>query len=191
MIEHFKDCSCTDDSRIYAAGKSNGGGFTGLLACDPSLSTQIAAFTPVFGVFYVPDSDGQCTPYIAQTINIPCSPGCNPIPFMEFHGSADGTTAYSGGSHRSECLHTITHYIRERSKREGYGLTNKTTSLYGGKVHKYEYGGVQGKLGIGTHYLTDGLGHAWPSTKPNDDNSKGTYFNATPIIMGFFNKYTL
>ena len=46
-------------------------------------------------------------------------------------------------------------------------------------------------MGIVTHYLTDGLGHDWPSTKPNDDNSTGTYFNAIPIIMDFYNKYNL
>ncbi len=80
---------------------------------------------------------------------------------MEFHGSADDTIPYSGGGRRKECLPTIPHWVREWSKREGYGLTNKTTQLYGGKVQKYEYAGAQGQLGIVTHYLTDGLGHAW------------------------------
>ena len=70
-------------------------------------------------------------------------------------------------------------------------MSNKTTEMYGGKVQKYEYGEVAGRLGIVTHYLTDGLGHDWPSKEPNDDNSKGTYYDATPIIMDFFNKYTL
>lgn len=56
---------------------------------------------------------------------------------------------------------------------------------------KYEYGASKHDLGMVTHYLTQGLKHAWPSTEPNDDNSKGTYYNATPIIMNFFNKYTL
>lgn len=189
MIAHFSGRYCLDTNRIFAAGKSNGGGLTGLLACDSVLSTKIAAFAPVSGAFYVAgSSDDNCD---AQHITIPCSPGRNPLPILEFHGSADGTIPYSGGGRRGECLPTIPHWVREWSKREGYGLTNKTTSLYDGKVLKYEYGGGSGQLGIVTHYLTEGLGHAWPSTEPNDDNSKGTYFNATPLIMDFFNKYTL
>lgn len=190
MIAHFEEKYCLDTSRIYAAGKSNGGGFTGqILACDPVLSTQIAAFAPVSGAFYVNGStDTDCN---AQQIPISCSPGRNPIPILEFHGSADTTIPYAGGPRRGECLPTIPHWVRDKSQREGFGLTNKTTSLFGGKVLEYQYGGAAGELGIITHYLTDGLGHAWPSTLPNDDNSKGTYYNATPIIMDFFNKYTL
>jgi len=110
---------------------------------------------------------------------------------LEFHGSADTTIPYAGGPRRGECLPTIPHWVREWSNNTGFGLTNKTTSLFGGHVLEYQYGGAANKLGIVTHYLTDGLGHAWPSTLPNDDNPDGTYYNATPIIMNFFNKYTL
>jgi poly(3-hydroxybutyrate) depolymerase len=189
MISHFLDRYCIDTSRTYAAGKSNGGGFMGSLACDPKLSTQIAAFAPVSGAFYINgSSSSDCD---AQHITIPCSPGRSLIPILEFHGSDDGTIPYSGGGHRGECLPTIPHWVREWSNREGYGLTNKNTQLYDGKVQKYEYSGAAGQLGIVSHYLTDGLGHDWPSTEPNDDNPDGTDYNATPIIMGFFNKYTL
>lgn len=189
MISHFSDRYCIDASRIYAAGKSVGGGLTALLACDSKLSTQIAAFAPVSGEFYVNgSSSSKCDP---ERIPIPCSPGRNSTPILEFHGSDDKTAPYAGGGRGGECLPSIPHWVREWSKREGYGLTNTTTQLYGGHVQKYEYGGAAGKLGIITHYLTDGLEHAWPSTTPNDDNRNGTYYNATPIIMDFFHKYTL
>src|SRR6266536_5968277 len=79
---------------------------------------------------------------------------------MEFHGSADGTIASSGGSHRNECLPTIPHYIREWSKRESYGLTNKITSLYGGRSTSMSM--EEGKEGRACDPLLDGwLGHAW------------------------------
>ncbi|KAE8443570.1 hypothetical protein EG329_001732 [Mollisiaceae sp. DMI_Dod_QoI] len=189
MISHFSERYCIDTTRIYASGKSNGGGFTNVLACDPKISTQIAAFAPVSGAFYVNGStDTNCE---AQTINITCNPGKNPLPIIEFHETNDTTIPYSGGPRRRECLPTIPHWIQEWSKREGYGLKNKTTSLYNGNVLKYEYGGDAGQLGIVTHYLTAGLGHAWPNTNPNDDNPSGTFYNATPIIMDFFGKYTL
>lgn len=135
MIAHFNSRYCIDTSRIYASGKSNGGGFTGgYLACDPELSKQIAAFAPVSGAFYLPGSnDTDCSP---TTIAIQCNPGRNPVPVLEFHGNGDKTIPYGGGPRRGECLPTIPHWIREWSKREGYGLTNKTTQLYDGKVQK-------------------------------------------------------
>ncbi|KAH7317934.1 poly depolymerase [Rhexocercosporidium sp. MPI-PUGE-AT-0058] len=189
MIAHFTDRYCIDTSRIYAAGKSNGGGFTNTLACDPELSKQIAAFAPVSGAFYVPgSSEDDCPP---QSISLPCNPSRNPLPILEFHGSADSTIPYAGGPRRGECLPTIPHWVREWSKREGFGLTNKTTSLYGGKVLRYEYGAASGRLGIVSHYLVEGLGHDWPSRAANGDNKKGTYLDATPIIMDFFGRYTL
>jgi poly(3-hydroxybutyrate) depolymerase len=188
MISHFNDRYCIETTQIYAAGKSNGGGFCGTMACDASLSKQIAAFAPVSGAFYVPgSSEDNCAP---TSIPLSCNSSRYPVPILEFHGSADNTISYGGGGRSGECLPSIPHWVREWSKRDGYGLSNKTTQLYDGHVQKYEYASG-GALGTVTHYLTDGLGHAWPSTEPNDDNSAGTYYNATPIIMDFFGKHTL
>ncbi|KAF7590083.1 hypothetical protein BBP40_003285 [Aspergillus hancockii] len=187
MLEYFQENYCIDSSRVYAAGKSNGGGFTNLLACNATSSTKIAAFGPVSGAYYQDVSEKDCHP---TTVPVECAPGRSPIPIIEFHGSNDTTIPYGGGGRRGKCLPTIPHFVREWSKRDGYGLHNKTTELYGGHVQKYEYGtGVS--FGIVTHYLIDGLGHDWPSVLPNSDNPNGTYLNATPIIMDFFNRYTL
>lgn len=194
MIDYLNDTYCIDDSRIYATGKSNGGGFTGgVLACNPVLSTKIAAFAPVSGAFYVPgSSNDSCDAHEAQSITIPCNPGRVDVPMLEFHGKADDTIAYSGGGRKTECLPTVPHWVREWCKRNGLGLANKTTASHSGKVLKYEYGGAQGKLGLVTHYAIDGLGHDWPSTEPNRDNPDGyTYINATSIIMDFFEGWRL
>lgn len=42
---------CVDEKRIFATGKSQGGGFVGRLACDSGLSARIAAFAPVSGAY--------------------------------------------------------------------------------------------------------------------------------------------
>jgi poly(3-hydroxybutyrate) depolymerase len=186
MLDYFQKNYCIDSTRVYAAGKSNGGGFTNLLACNATSSTRIAAFGPVSGAYYQ-DVSEDCHP---TTVPIECSPGRSAIPIIEFHGSNDTTIPYGGGGRRGECLPTIPHFVREWSKRQGYGLHNKTTELYGGHVQKYEYAKGD-SLGIVTHYLIDGLGHDWPSVEPNSDNPDGTYLNATPIIMNFFNRWSL
>ncbi|KAE8371754.1 Alpha/Beta hydrolase protein [Aspergillus bertholletiae] len=187
MLDDFQEKYCVDTTRVYAAGKSNGGGFTNLLACNPTASTRIAAFAPVSGAFYQDVSEAACHP---STVPIKCSPGRPSIPIMEFHGTADKTIPYAGGGRRGKCLPSIPHFVREWSERLGYGHHNKTTELYGGNVQEYQYGSGDA-FGIVTHYRIDGLGHAWPSMQPNSDNPNGTYLDATPIIMKFFKRWTL
>ncbi|KAH8744633.1 hypothetical protein F5883DRAFT_620706 [Diaporthe sp. PMI_573] len=51
MIKTISSTYTVDRSRIYACGKSNGGGFTSHLACRPDTSRVIAARTPEEGSF--------------------------------------------------------------------------------------------------------------------------------------------
>ncbi|WVO22411.1 uncharacterized protein IAS62_003741 [Cryptococcus decagattii] len=52
-ILHIISSSYTiDKSHLYACGKSNGGGFTALLACRPDTSALFAAFAPVSPALY-------------------------------------------------------------------------------------------------------------------------------------------
>ncbi|GAD99411.1 ferulic acid esterase (FaeA), putative [Paecilomyces variotii No. 5] len=189
MINSFSENYCIDTDRIFASGKSNGGGFTGLLACDETASKSIAAFAPVSGAYYQAlNKNGTCD---AAHTPIKCSPAARKIPILEFHGDADHTIPYDGGERRGECLPTIPHWAREWSKRDGYGPRSYLTSSFDNNVLKYEYGNLDSSLGIVTHYMIRGLGHAWPSTQPNSDNPNGTYIDATPLIMDFFSKYPL
>ncbi|KAB8272959.1 Alpha/Beta hydrolase protein [Aspergillus minisclerotigenes] len=187
MLDYFQEKYCIDSTRVYAAGKSNGGGFTNLLACDPTASTRIAAFAPVSGAYYQDVSEEACHP---TTVPIKCSPGRPSIPILEFHGTADKTIPYGGGGRRGECLPSIPHFVRAWSKRLGYGLHNTTKELYDGNVQEYQYGNGD-NFGIVTHYRIGGLGHDWPSVRPNSDNPNGTYLDATPIIVKFFKQWVL
>lgn len=51
LIKSLQSQYCIDSTRIYASGMSNGGGFTGTLACDPTASNLFAAFAPHSGAF--------------------------------------------------------------------------------------------------------------------------------------------
>src|SRR5690606_5348609 len=71
LLDELEAGLCIDRGRVYATGKSNGAGFTAILAC--AASERITAIAPVAGAFY------------------PDGPGCSPtrqIPVIEFHGTA-------------------------------------------------------------------------------------------------------
>ncbi|PQE10628.1 hypothetical protein CJF32_00009706 [Rutstroemia sp. NJR-2017a WRK4] len=184
IIASLESIYCVDSNRIYATGKSDGGGFCNTLACHPTLSTKIAAFAPVSGAFYI---DVQpCTP---SSVPIPCSPGRTKVPMLEFHGGKDKTIHYSGQANRSnECLPTIPHWVREWAKRDGLGLKNVTTELTNDTL-VYTYG-TGNETGLVTHVFDSSIGHDWPSTELNGDSRRDgdapATFNATSMIMEWF-----
>jgi len=129
---------------------SGGGGFTNLLACDPNLSNQIAAFAPVSGAYYI-SAAGQCQP---DTIAIPCNPSRRDIPVLEFHGANDETIPYAGGKRRGECLPSIEHWAQEWSMRNGFESQNVTTTEYEDNVQVSSFGN-----GLVMQYRIQGMVH--------------------------------
>jgi polyhydroxybutyrate depolymerase len=70
---------CIDTRRTYATGLSNGAFFSYRLACDRA--ERFAAIAPVAGM----------------ENNVACAPS-RPVPVMHFHGTADATIGYDGGT---------------------------------------------------------------------------------------------
>ncbi|WP_224249919.1 extracellular catalytic domain type 1 short-chain-length polyhydroxyalkanoate depolymerase [Hyalangium gracile] len=78
----FKDLDtrvCVDTRRTYATGMSNGAFFSYRLACERA--ERFAAIAPVAGM----ENVINCTPR-------------RPVPVMHFHGTADTTITYDGGT---------------------------------------------------------------------------------------------
>ena len=44
LLNHMRDNYCVDNSKIYASGNSNGGGFVNVLACSPGHGGDFTAF---------------------------------------------------------------------------------------------------------------------------------------------------
>lgn len=132
MIKSLSASYCIDSTKIFAAGKSNGGGFAAnILACDPIATTKIAAFAGISGAYYQGNSSANCD---AASVPIACSPGRKNVPIFETHGSADTVIPYDGGARRSRCLPTIPHFMTNWAELNGLGSSNVTTDLYSGDV---------------------------------------------------------
>ncbi|KAI4845626.1 hypothetical protein E4T44_05511 [Aureobasidium sp. EXF-8845] len=182
LLDYISTHYCIDQSRMLAAGFSNGGGFVGTLACDPTLSKRFSTFAANSGAEYT-NTTGTCNPpsVLTNTIVQPvCAPGRSNLPMIEFHGDADGTIPYPGGPRRGYCLPTVPHWVTDWALRDGLSSSNVTTSLANGNVTKYEFGASKGVQGLVTHYKIAGWGHSWVSI------NAGAPIDATPIIMDFF-----
>lgn len=190
ILDEVESTLCIDTSRTYATGKSQGGGMVGMLACDQSLSTRIAAFAPVSGAFYVMP-EGDCEP---ESVDLPCSAGRSDIPILEFHGGSDPVIPYYGDAgKRDACLPTIPHWVQTWAKRNDLGTSNKSTSIT--KAATWQRFGTGSNLGLVSHvYDGANIGHVWPVTKQTaggTGDSSTASFDATPMILEFFGNYTL
>lgn len=186
ILDEVESTLCINKSRVYATGKSQGGGMVGMLACDQSLSTRIAAFAPVSGAFYVMP-EGDCEP---DSVDLPCFAGRSDIPILEFHGGSDSVIPYNGdATKRDACLPSIPHWVQTWAKRNNLGTSNKSTSIT--KAATWQRFGTGSSSGLVSHvYDGTNVGHVWPATKQNAEEATAS-FDATPMILEFFGNYSL
>lgn len=171
LLNHLQSILCIDAQRIYAAGISNGGGMTGLLACQ--LSGRIAAFAPVAGAFY------------------PIVGGCHPdraVPILEFHGTADPLVTYTGVPRVS--LPPIPQWLQGWATRDG--CTGGPTIFFKkAEVTGEQWTGCQGGATV-VHYRIDGGGHTWPGAFNIPLLGYTTHtINATALMWQFFQAHPL
>ncbi len=166
LLNSLQRTLCVDNRRIYAAGKSNGGGFAGVLACR--LPGRIAAFAPVSGAFY--PQGGACHP-------------SRPAPILDFHGTADTTIPYDGNPAKG--LPAVPDWLAAWSTRDGCRPDPVSwTPVAGVVAQKWLSCALE-------HYRVEGAGHVWPSTRPNADSATPTVIDATPVIWRFFRSHPL
>jgi poly(3-hydroxybutyrate) depolymerase len=152
------------------------------------LSTWLVVFAPVSGTYYI-----DMLPCKPSTVNISCAAGRKNIPILAFHRGNNTTISYLGGEHKNECLPAIPYYVQEWAARDGLGDQNVTTPL-ASNTAVYRFGhGYHARL---VELVYDSvIGHDWPSTLPNADNEAAGHhpasFNATPIILQFFEHHPL
>lgn len=167
LVSRIKNNYCVDESRIYATGHSNGGGFVNTLACSPEHGGQFAAFAPISGAFYT-DVNG----------NVNCTPSRSPLPMFEFHGVADMTIPYNGTPNgKGGPLPSIPDWVNRWAKRNQCGGPQETDLGKGVRDIKYNCRGVPGAL---EHIRVENHGHGWPGP--------GSAINISPRIVKFLGR---
>ncbi|CAI6333401.1 unnamed protein product [Periconia digitata] len=185
LLTHLTSNFCIDLAAIYASGKSNGGGFTGILACDPVASQKFAAFAAVSGAFYLDQTTQQlplCKPNLEQR---------SAIPFMELHGAKDDTIAYHGGENTRHNANStdVPEYVNAWAVRDGLDPNaNVTGTLCEGDklVTTHKWGETL------LHYKYANMEHDWMSQFGNSDsevNLTCKEADATRVILDWFKKW--
>lgn len=151
LLDELERTLCVDTSRVYATGKSNGGGFTGILACN--LSSRITAIAPVAAAFY--DTGRPCVPE-------------RTVPVIEFHGTGDSTIPYSGDLDRG--LPAITDWAADWAARNGCKPEAHTRAIAEDASLSRWNGCAPG--GEVEHVFVEDGGHTWPGA---DSYSGGGY----------------
>jgi polyhydroxybutyrate depolymerase len=152
LLDTLESDLCVDTRRVYATGKSNGGGFAGILACE--LSDRVAAVAPVAAAFY-------------GTGHPDCAPR-RPVPVIELHGTNDVTIPYVGDVDRG--LPAIPHWAGEWVGRNGC-TTGPGVEATADDVTTYRWTDCAAGAEV-TQVAVLGGGHTWPG---EDSYSGGGY----------------
>ncbi|MFE2889347.1 alpha/beta hydrolase family esterase [Streptomyces sp. NPDC059272] len=165
LITQLQSDLCVDPLKIYASGKSNGGGFAALVGCR--LADRVAAVATVAGAFY--PQGGTCQPQ-------------RPVPVLDFHGQADTTIPYNGDA--SKGLPSLPAWLAAWAQRDGCAATPQSSRVKPNVVHQV-WSSCAGASTV-EHYRIEDGGHVWPATVPNGDTATPTTIDATPLIWDFF-----
>ncbi|WP_433555007.1 alpha/beta hydrolase family esterase [Pseudonocardia xinjiangensis] len=172
LLNSLEKTLCIDQQRVYATGKSNGAGFTGLLACR--MAGRFAAIAPVAGAFY-----GQN--------GTDCHPS-RPVPVIEFHGTADATIPYGGDAARG--LPAITDWAAGWAARDGCRAEPATSSL-GADVTQSTWTGCKSGAEVRQVAIAGG-GHTWPGAESYSGGGVTTHtIKAQDVLWQFVSRFRL
>jgi polyhydroxybutyrate depolymerase len=176
MLNQLEAQLCVDTSRVYATGLSDGALFTSLLAC--TMTNRFAAFAPVAGV----------------VVPVPCHPG-RPVPILAFHGTADPTLPFNGGTPGTTPppinLHGTGYpaNVQAWAVKDGCDPSSTDTQVTAHVILR-TYRCPPGAAV--EFYIVVGGGHAWPGSQFSAINGPSTFeINATDLIWNFFRRHHL
>jgi polyhydroxybutyrate depolymerase len=131
---------CIDESRVYAAGISNGGAMALLLACE--LSDRIAAVASVEGAVLEPGCNGDPSP----------------VPTIAFHGLDDTIVPYAGSPSTGGGFAPVLDVMAARAAINGCS-DDPTVETVNPTIERRTWNGCTAPVVL---YTLDNHGHAWP-----------------------------
>ncbi|EJD43594.1 alpha/beta-hydrolase [Auricularia subglabra TFB-10046 SS5] len=187
ILDELQANLCVDTRRIYATGKSNGGGFTNLLACTSATARRFAAAVIVSGAMYAGTRPGDT-----------CSPG-KPLPVFISHGVVDQTIPYVGRpfdntNDTAYATPDIDAFAAAWAARNGLGAGDYCQKRVHGSALERTWGsgGAKGEV---KRLRVEGLGHSWPTTLGLDSsgapNNTASFNLTTAHLVPFFNAHVL
>ncbi len=167
VIRTVRSEACVDNSRVFAVGRSNGGGLANLVACR--LPGQFAAVAMVSGAFY-PQSQAGCA-------------GTRPVSRIEFHGTADQIIPYGGMEKFGFALPPIPAVVGGWAA--GAGCQRPVERKIAADVTRIDWPACQPLGVMVSHVRIDGGTHRWPGSsgalwRPSNR------INAAALIWQFF-----
>jgi polyhydroxybutyrate depolymerase len=171
LVSTLQSQLCVDPARVYAAGFSNGGGFTAVLACR--FADRFAAFASVSGDYY--PQPGGCDP-------------ARPVPLLEIHGTADASVPYLGSLRLD--YPSVSAWLQGWARMDGC-RSGPTTFYHQGFVTGQDWTKCQGS-GEVIHYTILNGSHVWPGSWSHRSlPAVDAHFNATGVIWSFFARRAL
>nr|POE72920.1 putative feruloyl esterase c [Quercus suber] len=180
LLAHLNSTYCIDSSRIYASGKSNGGGFVDTLACSEN-GDQFAAFAMAAAALYTDNSRRSCNTSRA---------------ILEAHGLDDTTIPYSGGTGLGGDLPDVRDWVTWWSERNGCSSSARAhiDEISDASIASYT---CDGNANVTQHYPIAGLGHCWPSADGENADSVlkpdicPPSLDFTSVVLEWFGNWTL
>lgn len=176
LLSQLHSKYCLDSQRQYASGMSLGSAMAFLLACAPE--SQFAAFGGVGASFY-------------RSV---CQRSA-PAPLMYFHGTADKTVPFKGGTALEQAVAPVETTMKEWAKHNQCPPTPATNTI--SDVTAESWSGCRNNASV-IFYRIAGGGHTWPgaselvATFLESSLGKTTQtVNANELMWKFFQRYTL
>ncbi|WP_181274163.1 alpha/beta hydrolase family esterase [Brevibacterium oceani] len=182
MLDSIESEHCIDLNRVFATGKSNGGGMVSVLACH--LRDRFSAFAPVAGAYY-PQSTEDCDDK-------------TPTPVLAIHGTGDETMHYEGGHRQGEDYPGVREWIQPWVDAAGCRvMTERNVGRKGEDVTRTRWKKCDGPAGkhpgeaaeVELYSVADG-GHVWPGEIVYSGGGYVTeHFSATDTVWDFFDSH--
>lgn len=184
LLDSIEDDFCIDLNRVYATGKSNGGGMVSVLACQ--LRERFSAFATVAGAYYPQSTEG-------------CDYS-EPTPMLAIHGTGDETMHYDGGTRQGEDYPGVREWIQPWAEASDCQVkTERNVGKKGEDVLRTRWKKCTGNSAEGQQgsdrqpgadvelYSVAGGGHVWPGEAVYSGGGYVTkHFSATTTLWKFF-----